>query len=489
MQILFKLTKFLFFIVLWINYTASASSEVSSTVLEQAKKAIVTINSRVAVSAYRNVGSWTGTGFITDKSGFIVTNAHVVGRASIGSYFITFYNGQQSEAKLAYYDMWQDYAILMVAQQDIPAEATQISFAKTPPKQNESVLVVGNTEGQDFSFHTGYVSGLYEINGEMPQCSYVINLNSAGGASGSPVLNKKNEAIGVLYGGGKTYIFALNGAYVQHALTTLKDGMTPVRKHCGIITELHSLDKAVKHRNFPKGEMEAFLKTFPDARNRAVSIRNLIAGSPAEGILQAGDIIWEINGKPLGGSLAVLDQAMDNAKTDTVKLVIYRDGQRIEKTVPLYDVNHNKIEKMINFAGATFFEADDFTSAKTGIPLHAVSIMNVQTGSSFSSIPVSFTQDDRNFYRLVVNIIAGKKIANLNDLITYIPEITKQKFINVQFKNYQPYFPSFQSNDASFISSQEQLIGDITFDTIDAKPRILKYNASEKEWNAEDIKM
>ena len=43
----------------------------------------------------------------------------------------------------------------------------------------------------------------------MPQGSYVINMNSTGGASGSPVLNNDNKAVGVLYGGGKTHSLAL----------------------------------------------------------------------------------------------------------------------------------------------------------------------------------------------------------------------------------------------------------------------------------------
>ena len=60
--------------------------------IEKIRKSIVTINSRVPVSAYQNTGSWSGTGFIVDgKKGFLVTNSHVVGRVSVGTYFITFH--------------------------------------------------------------------------------------------------------------------------------------------------------------------------------------------------------------------------------------------------------------------------------------------------------------------------------------------------------------------------------------------------------------
>ncbi|KJV98493.1 peptidase S7, Flavivirus NS3 serine protease family protein [Rickettsia amblyommatis str. Darkwater] len=225
------LLKLLFIInLVFLNNIVLASSETSTIIFEKAKQAIVTIDTRIAVSAYDDTSSWTGTGFINDKNnGYIITNTHVVGGASIGTYFVTFYNGEQAEAKLIYYDIWQDYAILKVESKDIPASATQISFASELPKLNQKVFVVGNTEAKGFSFHTGYLSDLYNIEGLMPQCTYVINLNTTGGASGSPVLNDKIEAIGVLYGGGKTHSLALHGDYVARTLESLKNNKQPGR--------------------------------------------------------------------------------------------------------------------------------------------------------------------------------------------------------------------------------------------------------------------
>ena len=158
--------------------------------IEKIRKAIVTINSRIPVSAYMNTGSWSGTGFIVDgQKGFLVTNSHVVGRVSVGTYFITFHNGQQAEAKVVYYDQYADFAIMQIDPKAFPTEFEIVEFTNEIPKLGSDVFIVGNTEGQGFSFHNGYLSDLYEINGEMPQGSYVINMNSTGGASGSPILN------------------------------------------------------------------------------------------------------------------------------------------------------------------------------------------------------------------------------------------------------------------------------------------------------------
>lgn len=483
------LLKILFIINLFLlNNIVLASSETNSTIFEKAKKAIVTIDTRIAVSAYEDTSSWTGTGFINDKSnGYIITNSHVVGLGSIGTYFVTFYNGEQAEAKLIYYDIWQDYAVLKVANKDIPESATQISFANESPKLNQKVFVVGNTEAQGFSFHTGYLSDLYNIDGMMPQGTYIINLNITGGASGSPVLNDKIEAIGVLYGGGKTYSLALHGDYVTRTLENLKNNKEPNRKHIGIISGLYSLNKAVRHNNFPKEEMDKYINKFPDSRNRVISVQAILAGSPAEKFLKAGDIIWAINNKELGGNLALLDKEMDNSSEAAVKLTIFRDGKKLDQKINLYDINNNKISKMINFGGATFFESDDYFSKKSGIPLKALSIASVQSGSSFSAIPTFFTKDYKNVYRLQIFEMKDLKLNNLDDLIKFMPNITKNKFITVRFKNYQPYYANFGYNE--IISSHDDMIADITLDSIDTKPYILKHNTISSDWDMENIKL
>jgi S1-C subfamily serine protease len=237
------------------------ASEIQPKILENVRKAVVTIDARISISAYKDTGNMKGTGFVADKNnGLIVTNAHMVTPASIGSYFITFFNGQQTEAKLLYYDSWQDYAILKIDPANLPSNSTEILFSKDVPKLGQDVFIVGNNEAQDFSVHTGYLSNLYDINGEMPQHTFIVNLNVSGGSSGSPLVNAKGEAIGLHYGGSQTYGMSLKGSYVTHALDALKKGELPKRQHIGIISNIYSLDKAVNHRNFPKGYDGAIFK-------------------------------------------------------------------------------------------------------------------------------------------------------------------------------------------------------------------------------------
>lgn len=481
-----KILKVFAVIVLFIDLNAVASDKIKD--IEKVRKAIVTINSRVPVSAYQNTGSWSGTGFIVDsKDGYLVTNNHVVGRASVGTYFITFHNGKQAEAKVAYYDMYADFAVLKVNPADLPKEIESINFTNEIPKLGTDVFIVGNTEGLGFSFHSGYLSDLYEINGEMPQGSYVINMNSAGGASGSPVLNSENKAIGVLYGGGKTHSVALKGSYVQHVLSELKSNkLTPTRNHIGVITTLYSLDKAVKHRGFSKSEMEKYIKEFPDSRNRVIVVHSVLPGGTAESTLKPGDILWKIDGKKIAADLTVFDLGMNNAKSNKISLTIIRDGKKIDKDVKLYNIEKNKVSRMLDFAGGLFFEADDFVSSKSGVPIGSVALANVQTGSSFSSIPEMFAQDNKSVYRLWIKSLNSSTVNNLAELISATNKAIADKYINIEYRNFQPYYPTF-APDRGFISAHKNLMGDITFDSIDTKPRIIKFDEQKLEWVSKGI--
>lgn len=459
------------------------ASEIPEKTLVKAKKAIVSIDTRISMSAYHKIGNFKGTGFVVDKNnGLVVTNAHVVGLGAIGTYFVTFHTGQQAEAKLVYYDLWQDQAILKIATNSIPQDIEEIAFSKKPVQLNQDIFLVGNNEGQGFAVHRGSIANLYEINGEMPQSSYVINLNVVGGSSGSPVLNISGEAIGLHYGGGQTFGLALKGAYVTKILEAIKDNKQPTRKHIGVVCESYSLDKAVQHRNFPKDIMNQYINEMPDSRNRVVAVQYVIPGSPSENMLQPGDILWAINDKRINADLYIFDSIMDNS-ADNVKITIYRNGKLLDQTINLYDIESHKIDQMLHFGGAIFFQSDDHSSAKSGIPLKSLTIANVQNGTSFSTIPWCFIQDDRAFYRLTITSIDGHPTPDLKSLIDIVPQLIAKMFIDVKLKNYQPYF-GFSN---ALISSHSDLATDITLDTIDNKPRVMKFDRNRFEWLSYDV--
>lgn len=481
-----------FFTTIWIIIAilipnSILAEDIKPEILDKTRKAIVSIDIRISVSAYGVTGNASGTGFIADKAnGLIVTNAHIANPASVGSYFVTFFNGKQSEAKVIYCDGWQDYALMKIDPKDIPSDTTEIIFSKTEPKQNQNVFIIGNNEAQDFSFHAGHLSNLYDISGSMPQQTYVINLNARGGSSGSPLLNDNGEAIGVHYGASDTYGLSLKGEYVTHSLEAIKKGIVPSRKHMGIITSTYSLDKAVNHRNFPKNIMEDYIKKYPDARNKVIQVIQALKNSPAEALLQTGDIIWQINGADVTASLFTLDNAMNLSKDNKVQLVIYRNGKKIDLDVPLYDVDSHQVKTLVEFAGATIFEADDFTSAKSGIPLGTVAIVNIKQGSALSANPLflNLGQGHPATWRMYIDELDNNPVKDLKSLIDLLPAVVSKKFVTMRVTNHQPYFEFF---DGIMQTAHRNAVIDITLDALDAKPRIMKFQNQTGEWNIETL--
>ncbi len=82
-----------FFFVISLNSAAWASEKFSLSAIENAKKASVSISSRIALSAYdKNLGTFEGTGFIVDKQrGWLFCYGMVFCLGSFGSYFLIFY--------------------------------------------------------------------------------------------------------------------------------------------------------------------------------------------------------------------------------------------------------------------------------------------------------------------------------------------------------------------------------------------------------------
>lgn len=464
----------------------SFAGDIPPEILENIRKGVITIDSRISVSAYQDKGNFKGTGFIADKkSGLVVTNAHIISPASIGIYYVNFFNGKQSEAKLLYYDSWQDFAILKIDPSEFPDDAQDIPFSKDLPKRGQDVFIVGNNEAQGFSFHSGYLSNLYDINGHMPQRTYVVNLNVTGGSSGSPLVNLKGEALGINYGGSKTYGLSLKGEYITYALDYVKKNQIPVRKHIGAMLDIYSLDKAVNHRHFPRDKMEKYIKDKPDFRNKVIVVNHTLNNSGAHKKLMPGDIIWEVNKKMLGPDLFMLDDAMNRSKTGFINLTIYRDGKEMNIDVPLYNVMDYQVSKLIDFAGAIIFKADDFSAAKYGMAMGDIGFVHVKDGSGLSKIPTLVRYADKITYRLKIEKLNKRKVTDLDSIAAMLPEIVKEKFITIDFTNYQPYFEGFNQ---VFQSGHHNMSSDITLDALDVKPRIMEFDFAKGQWKVEEIR-
>ena len=94
-------------ILLLLNAPVSFSKNMfKAKAMEKAKRSVVTVHASTSLKAYGSIiTKKEGTGCIVDKTqGLILTNRHVVDPMALNTYNITFYNGEQADAKLCYYD-------------------------------------------------------------------------------------------------------------------------------------------------------------------------------------------------------------------------------------------------------------------------------------------------------------------------------------------------------------------------------------------------
>jgi S1-C subfamily serine protease len=154
----------------------------------------------------------TGSGFIWDTRGHVVTNFHVV--AGGDSFSVTLWDGTAIPAKLVGGDPKRDIAVLALdpgSIRDRQLTPVRLPDAKQPLVVGQKALAIGNPFGLDHTLTTGVISALdREVNGfggvtirDMIQTDASINPGNSGG----PLLDSGGQLIGM-----NTMIFSKSGS-------------------------------------------------------------------------------------------------------------------------------------------------------------------------------------------------------------------------------------------------------------------------------------
>jgi S1-C subfamily serine protease len=166
-----------------------------------------TKNSVVVISA----GGKTGSGFVYDEAGYIVTNNHVVdGSESIIT--VTFLNGTVAEAQFIGGDVYTDLSVLRIDKNKLPLDAVPLLLGNsTQMMVGEPVYAIGNPFGLSSSMTAGIASQLGRVLrlGDLgvpePWGSYsivdVIQFDAAvnPGNSGGPLLDSVGFVVGITF--------------------------------------------------------------------------------------------------------------------------------------------------------------------------------------------------------------------------------------------------------------------------------------------------
>jgi S1-C subfamily serine protease len=157
------------------------------------------------------VPSGTGTGFLWDTAGHVVTNYHVVdsGRSQ-GRYTVTLHSQKTYDAELLGGDPNKDVAVLRLLNCDEPLTPLPVLPATEKLEVGQTAIAIGNPFGLDHTLTTGVISALgREVQGyggvtirDMIQTDASINPGNSGG----PLIDSGGYLIGM-----NTMIFSKTG--------------------------------------------------------------------------------------------------------------------------------------------------------------------------------------------------------------------------------------------------------------------------------------
>lgn len=268
----------------------------------------------------------SGTGFIWDESGLIVTNFHVVAGAS--KITITLASGRTYEAEAVGGAPEKDIALLRI---DAPEEVLKPIVLGDSERLavGRKVLAIGNPFALDTSLSVGVVSALgREIRSVSNRTiKNVIQTDAAinPGNSGGPLLNSMGQLVGV-----NTAIYSPSGASAGIGfaipVNTLKVIIPQLIEHGTLYRPVMGIETLTDYwakRLQVKGVAILSVKPgFPAAMAGMVGVREDIRGN-----IHLGDVIVAIEGEPVTNEDSLLSMLEQFEPGDTIKVTTLRDDE------------------------------------------------------------------------------------------------------------------------------------------------------------------
>ena len=165
-------------------------------IFEQSETGVVRVNIQKNMTFERN---GVGSGFVFDKIGHVITNAHVVEDAE--KIIVTFLDGSSYNAELVGSDPHTDIAVIKVDADESSLKPLKLGDSSNL-KVGEPIAAIGNPFGLSGSMSSGIISQLgrllpsYDLGFSIPD---IIQTDAAinPGNSGGPLLNMRGEIVGI----------------------------------------------------------------------------------------------------------------------------------------------------------------------------------------------------------------------------------------------------------------------------------------------------
>ncbi|GIL73118.1 hypothetical protein Vretimale_4727 [Volvox reticuliferus] len=331
-------------------------------------------------------GSAYATGFIVDKQrGLILTNRHVVTPGPIVAESI-FLNREELPVYPLYYDPIHDFAFLRFDPSRLQfMEVSEVPLAPEAAIVGLDIRVVGNDSGEKVSILAGTLARLdrdapvYGRKGYNDFNTFYLQAASGtkGGSSGSPVIDCQGRAVGLNAGGknkaASAYYLPLERVVralklIQASKDAFGEGSqwpAPAIPRGDLQTtfvfkgfdEVRRLGLQQETERRVRNSISAPTPEGPQHSTGMLVVDSVVPGSPCGGVIEAGDVLVEVNGQVVTHFLT-LEEMLDNAAQDRmvcgsgkIQLLLERGGKPIRTEVEVTDLHSVTPNCFLELAG------------------------------------------------------------------------------------------------------------------------------------------
>jgi S1-C subfamily serine protease len=289
-------------------------------------------------------GEATGSGFVIDRNGTIITNAHVIDGAT--KVTVQFANDKTVGARIVGRDVSTDLAVLSVDPSGLDLHPLALGDSGTI-QVGDPTIAIGNPFGLERTLTTGVVSAIqrriqapngFTIDGVI-QTDAAINPGNSGG----PLLDAAGRVIGInsqieTGGSGNGNIgigFAVPINTAKRIIPQLQKSGKVDRGYLGITSR--SVDASLRALNLPVTEGALVEDVAPGSPAAKAGIRggNIDAQLDGQTLKLGGDIITSVDGHRIRTNDDLTRVISSKKKGDEVQLTVMRQGKEKQIKVTL----------------------------------------------------------------------------------------------------------------------------------------------------------
>ena len=320
----------------WIPYRANLVS--SNSAIERKPDSVAGIAQRVlpsvvSIATESDSGAGTGSGFIIDSGGMILTNNHVVDDVALygGEITVTLNNGQSYEGTIVGRDAPYDLAVLKIAANNLPA----LQFGDSEiVAVGDSVIAIGSPLGLSGTVTLGIISAknrAVTAGSGGSESSFINALQTDAainpGNSGGPLVDATGAVIGV------NSAIASLGASSGSQLGSIGLGFAiPINQARRTAEQLIKSGKAT----YPIMGLSLNMTSTGKGALVANQPNAILKGGPADKAgIRAGDLITHFEGKEITTAEELIVAVRAQEVGDTIKLRYFRNGKSTEVSLTL----------------------------------------------------------------------------------------------------------------------------------------------------------